>query len=53
MLCKEDNKNQESIQSRTTPDLFDISVKKCNWIKTYQYTCQETPPLFLSNNANV
>ena len=44
-LCRE-GKDQESIQSRTTPDLFDISVKKCNWIKTYQYTCQEKTPHF-------
>ena len=42
MLCKED-KNQES---STTPDFFDFSEKKYNWIKTDQYTCQETPPSF-------
>ena len=45
-LCEE-GKDQNSIQSTTTPDLFDISIKKkCNWVKTYQYTCRETLPPF-------
>ena len=31
MLCnEEEDNNQESIQSSTTPDLFDISVKNAS-----------------------
>ena len=41
MLCKE-GKDQESIQSRTTPDLFDISVKM---------QLDKNIPIYLSRNT--
>ena len=53
MLCKE-GKDQESIQSRTTPDLFDISVKKIQLDKNLPiYLSKKQRLIFLSNNACV
>ena len=44
MLCnEEEDNNQESIQSSTTPDLFDISVKKMQLDKNL--------PIYLSRNT--